>query len=83
MSKTPFAKAIPATLTPQAVTLLDYFKAGKELTALIAIGNLGIGSYTKRVAELRAAGHEIVGKWKKDHKGKRYMSYSLPQEGSE
>ena len=65
------------TLTPQAIILLDYFKSGKTISNLIAIGNMGIGSLTKRVAELRAKGYDIKGVWKVDHHGKRYKEYSL------
>lgn len=67
----------PVTLTPQAIMLRDYLLTGKSLTNLIAIGNLGIGSATKRISELRAAGYEIKRTWKKDHHGKRYAEWTL------
>ena len=36
-----------------------------------------VRSLTRRIADLRQAGHDIVSEWRKDHLGQRYTRYSL------
>lgn len=67
----------PITLTPQAKLVLDYLNSGKSLTQMIALNNLGVGSITKRIAELRKAGHTIKTDRKLDHFGQRYAEYVM------
>lgn len=64
-------------LTPQQRTILEYLQAGRTLTNQIALNNLGIGSLTSRVAELRSMGHGIKEEWGSDFHGKRYKKYAL------
>lgn len=45
----------------QKQKLLEHFKKGGKVTTLSAYPLLGILSLTKRVAELRSAGHKIRG----------------------
>ena len=36
-----------------------------------------VRSLTRRIADLREAGYDIVGEWRKDRLGQRYTRYSL------
>lgn len=65
------------TMPTQRRLVLDYLLAGRRLSNLIAITNLGVGSLTSRVAELRRDGYNIQSETKSDHGGKRYVSYWL------
>jgi hypothetical protein len=79
MAKTPKAKdtaAIPGRLSAQQRLVVDYLKAGHTLTPLIALTNLGIGSITSRVAELKAGGYPIIATPDNDFHGGRYMKYT-------
>ena len=70
-------------LSPQNKTLLTYLEGGRHITQLIALSNLGLGSLTSRVSQLRKAllehdlPYEIAGDWKEDFSGQSYKSYSL------
>lgn len=68
---------LSTTLTPQAILVRDYLLTGKSLTQMIALNSLGVGSITKRIAELRAAGYEIITERKKDHFKKNYADYRM------
>lgn len=68
------------SLSTQNQLILDYLKAGRTLSNQIAIVNLGIGSLSKRIAELREMGHKIKSEWAEDHFKKRYVRYTLEQE---
>lgn len=70
----------PEGITAQAQLVLDYLKAGRTLTPMIAMVSLGIGSLTSRIAELRKAGVEIGDEWYKDHFKRRYKTYWLGKE---
>ncbi|MEW6121273.1 MAG: helix-turn-helix domain-containing protein [Pseudomonadota bacterium] len=59
----------------QGQLVLDYLKSGRALTNLIALTNLGVGSLTSRVAELRKAGVEIQDEWSFDHWQRAYKKY--------
>lgn len=78
--QTPAVGTLPDTarsLSTQNRLILDYLKAGRTLTNQIALVNLGIGSLSKRVAELRALGHPIKSTEAKDHFNRRYVKYTL------
>lgn len=66
-------------LTQQAILVLDYLKAraDRKLTSLAAHTFLGVASITARIAELRAAGHEIEDAWQTDKFKRRYKEYWL------
>lgn len=66
-----------SALTPQQRTILEYLQAGRSLTNQIALNNLGIGSLTSRIAELRKMGHQITDTVEKDFHGKDYKKYAL------
>lgn len=68
-----------ATLSEQQRLLLEYLSRPKTpaLTNLIALTNLGIGSLSSRISELRRMGHNIVSEDKLDFNGRRYVSYTL------
>lgn len=70
------AGAIPGKLTPQQTLVVSYLKAGHTLTPLIALTNLGIGSITSRVAELKKGGYPIDATPDQDFHGGRYMKYT-------
>ena len=36
-----------------------------------------VRSLTRRIADLRQAGHDIVSEWRTDHLGQRYTRYSM------
>jgi len=63
-------------LTPQQGLVVNYLRAGHTLTPLIALTNLGIGSITSRVAELKKAGYPIEATPDQDFHGGRYMKYT-------
>lgn len=64
-------------LTPQQRTILEYLQAGRSLTNQIALNNLGIGSLTSRIAELRKKGYAITDTVEQDFHGKDYKKYAL------
>ncbi len=66
----------------QRKLVLEYLQSGRTLSNLVAITNLGVGSLTSRIAELRADGFDIKDEWREDFGGKRYKAYWLPQEGA-
>lgn len=68
-----------AKLSSQCVLLLDYMKRHRQLTNLIALTNLGIGSLSSRIAELRRAGHAIKDQWQEDHFGRRFKKYWIAE----
>jgi hypothetical protein len=82
--------AFIVNLSPQTRIVYDYLKSGRSLTQVIALTNLGVGSVTSRVSELRKAlvkegdAERIVDEWKQDYSGQKYKSYKLaakPAEG--
>lgn len=66
-------------LSPQNRLIIEYLSATPErrITNLIALANLGIGSLTSRIAELRQRGWNIEDETKHDHSGALYKSYRL------
>ena len=65
------------SLSPQQALVIQYLQSGRSLTNLVALTNLGVGSLTSRVAELRGLGFQIIGDNRKDFNGKDYVSYTL------
>ena len=64
-------------LSPQQALVIQYLQSGRSLTNLVALTNLGVGSLTSRVAELRGLGFQVIGENRKDFNGKDYVSYTL------
>jgi len=66
------------TLSPQAAKLLDYLSEdSREITQLVALTILGIGSLTARIGDLKRAGYRIEAKRKHEVRGGTYTSYRL------
>lgn len=74
-------KAI-ADAAPQSALVLEYLASGRGLSGLIAHTVLGVTSLTTRIAELRARGIPITGKWHRDMTGKRFMVYHYTPDGA-
>ena len=70
-----------STARTQRDLVLEFLCAGRRLSNLLAMTNLGVGSLSSRVAELRKAGHDIRSVTEKDHFGKRYKVYFLATKG--
>lgn len=62
-------------LSPNVKLVYNQLQAGRKITQLIAMTNLGVQSLTKRISELRALGLNIKDAWDKDHLGRRYKEY--------
>lgn len=71
--------ALPKEGTSQR-TVYDYLVSGRKLTRQIADTNLGVGSVSSRIAELRRKGLEIEEDWAEDHFNRRYKRYFIKQE---
>ena len=67
----------PKKLKPQARLVLDFLKSGRGLSNLIALVDLGVGSLTSRIAELKDAGYDIIAASHKTPNGKRFNVYRL------
>lgn len=78
-SRSPVIRQAVANLSmsPQCRLVLDFLKTGRGLTNLIALTHLGVGSVTKRIADLRDMGFNILGETKTDFRKHTYMIYSL------
>jgi len=71
------------TKTTQNDLILTHLRATKGLTMREAMLDYSIQSFTKRISELRSAGHNIVGiKGKHPVTGQRYTRYRLIEEAS-
>jgi hypothetical protein len=72
-------------LSQQNRIIYQYLASGRTLSQMIALNNLGIGSLTKRISELRQAlaeagdAQRIESVWKVDFSKQRYKSYQLIQ----
>lgn len=65
-------------LAPQTVTVLDHLVKAGTITQRQAMADHSIQSLTKRISELRDAGVEVEGEWKRHPiTGQRYMQYRL------
>jgi hypothetical protein len=64
-------------MTPQQRLVLDYLHGGHKLTNLVAVANLGVGSLSSRIAELRKMGYAIEDEVRKDHWGSTFKSYYM------
>lgn len=69
----------PASMSEQSREILAYLSqpGNRALTNLIALTNLGIGSLSSRIAELRQMGHNIISTPATDWHGRRYVKYTL------
>lgn len=72
-------------LSPQTRLVYQYLKSGRTLSQAIALTNLGVGSVTSRVSELRKALEKegdverVTDEWKADFSKQKYKSYKLTQ----
>lgn len=67
-----------ALLTPQARTILQHLSDTGTITQREAIMDHSVQSLTRRITEIRDAGFEVRGVWKKHPvTGQRYMRYNL------
>ena len=57
--------------------LLRHLLSGRSITPLHARHHYGIESLSRRICDLKAAGHKIRVQYRKDPTGKRYAEYSL------
>lgn len=65
-------------LTPQARVVLTHLQNAGTITQREALLDHSVQSLTRRITELRDAGLDITGKWRKHPiTGQRYMRYSL------
>jgi hypothetical protein len=76
-NSTAIARSATQALSEQVRLVHEYLLTGRKLTNLVALTNLGVGSLSSRIAELRGMGVRILDEWKKDHGGKRYKAYRL------
>ena len=70
-------------LKPQERLVWEYLLTGRTLTNLVALTNLGVGSLTSRIAELRRRGGRIESDWEEDHFHRRYKRYWVAKDGAE
>lgn len=64
-------------LSTQNALLVRYMQERGPISNLIAITNLGVGSLSKRMAELSRLGWPVLKRRKKDFGGKDYVEYFL------
>lgn len=68
-----------APLGPQAKQILKHLQYAGNISGVEAFAMFKSRSLTKRIAELRAAGHKITSVWKHDTQGQRYVRYVLAE----
>jgi hypothetical protein len=68
-----------ADLASQRKLVRDYLEHGRLLTNRRALLELGIGSLSSRIAELRAEGVNIQDRWERDGHGARLKTYFIPE----
>lgn len=62
----------------QCKNLLDYLEAGGSVNYLSAMNQFHIGSgFTRRICDLRAAGHEVIFERRISQSGRTYQEYFL------
>ena len=61
----------------QTQKILDHLTKVGSISWVEANDLYRVRSLTRRIADLREAGHDIVGEWRRDHLGQRYTRYSL------
>ena len=64
-------------LAPQAKQVLDMLQASGRITGVQAANVLKVRSLSRRIVDLKEAGHKIERKMKVDHTGQRYAEYTL------
>ena len=67
-------------LNPQAQLVLDHLKKVGSITAMEAIGIYRARSLSRRICDLKAAGHKIHSIMKTDNTGQRYARYEYAGE---
>lgn len=69
------------TVHPSGVTMADlilgHLRKVGSISGLEAVGMFKCRSLTRRICDLKAAGHDIRSEWKEDSTGQRYVRYSL------
>lgn len=61
----------------QKEKILSHLKSVGNISGLEAADLYRVRDLPKRISELRAAGAKIIGQWRRDTLGQRYMRYSL------
>ena len=61
----------------QTQKILDHLTKVGSISWVEANDLYRVRSLTRRIADLREAGHDIASEWRKDHLGQRYTRYSL------
>lgn len=75
----PRFKVSPRKLSPQCSILLSHFEKGRSITQRSALIDFGIAALPRRIADLKAAGYEIVSVMESNKlTGQRYARYSMP-----
>ena len=57
--------------------ILQHLKRVGSISWVEANDLYRVRSLTRRIADLREMGHEIISEWRKDTLGQRYVRYSL------
>lgn len=78
-----FTSATGLELTTQQGRVINYLKTGSTLTASVALNNLGVGSLTSRIAELRKLGFVITKRMDKGFDGRIFKKYDLDAEATQ
>ena len=65
------------TMQSQNSKILDHLKKMGSISWVEANDLYRVRSLTRRIADLREAGHDIVSEWRKDVLGQKYVRYSL------
>lgn len=70
-------RANPFRHGSQNYRILAYLQGGHSLTQLIAADQFKVRSLTRRIADIRDRGYEVVSEWKKDANGADYTEYRI------
>ena len=65
------------TMKSQNSKILDHLQKIGSISWVEASDLYRVRSLPRRIADLRAAGHDIVSEWRKDVLGQKYVRYSL------
>ena len=57
--------------------ILDHLKTVGSISGLEAVDLYRVRSLPRRIADLRALGHNVLSEWRRDRLGQRYTRYSL------
>jgi hypothetical protein len=64
-------------MTSQNQKILDHLKKIGSISWVEANDLYRVRSLTRRIADLRQAGHEIASEWRRDLLGQKYTRYML------